>query len=58
MWEQTSGTYLCGVNKKKLGEEVPIWRLCFMVSQGRKYTFGKFQENMVWSIQGTTLLAQ
>jgi hypothetical protein len=39
-------------------EEVSIWRLCFMVSQGRKDTFGQIQENMVWSIQGTILFTQ
>jgi hypothetical protein len=25
-------------------EEVPIWRLCSMVSQGKKYKFGQIQE--------------
>jgi hypothetical protein len=28
-------------------EEVPIWRLCFVVSQGRKDTLGQIQEKMV-----------
>ncbi len=32
---------------KKHKEEVSIWRLCFMVAQGRKDTHGKIQEKMV-----------
>jgi hypothetical protein len=35
---------------EKQREEVSIWRLCFMVSQGKKNTLEKIQENMVWSI--------
>jgi hypothetical protein len=36
---------------EKHSEEVSIWRLCFMVSQGKKNTFGQIQEKMVWFIQ-------
>jgi hypothetical protein len=39
-------------------EKVPILRLCSLVSQGRKYTYGQIQEKMVWSIQGTILFTQ
>jgi hypothetical protein len=39
-------------------ENFPIWKLCYLVSQGRKDTFGKIQEKMVWFIQGTILLTQ
>jgi hypothetical protein len=39
-------------------EEVPIWGLCYVVSQGRKITFGKFLKKMVWSIQGIILFSQ
>jgi hypothetical protein len=41
---------------KKHKEEIPTWKLCFMVSLGRKNTLGQVQEKMVWSIQGTILL--
>jgi hypothetical protein len=58
MWDQISGAYLCGVNIKKHREKVPIWRLCFVVSQEKKYTLGHVQEKMVWSIHGTILLTQ
>jgi hypothetical protein len=40
---------------EKHRKEVPIWRLCFMVSQRRKDTSRQLQEKMVWSIQGTIL---
>jgi hypothetical protein len=30
--------------QKKYIEKVSIWRLCFMVFQGRKYTLGQIQE--------------
>jgi hypothetical protein len=43
---------------KKHRKKVPIWRLCFVVSQRRKNTLGQVQEKMVWSIQGTILLTQ
>ncbi len=39
-------------------EEIPIWRLCFMVSQRIKYTLGQIQEKMVWSIHGILLITQ
>jgi hypothetical protein len=39
-------------------EKVPIWRLCYVVSQRRKVTFGQIQEKMVWPIQGIVLLTQ
>jgi len=45
-------------NQQKTQKKVPIWKLCFVVSQRRKYTFGKIQEKMVWSIQGTILLTE
>jgi hypothetical protein len=32
---------------EKHKKEVPIWRLCFMVSQGRKNTSRQIQEKMV-----------
>jgi len=31
-------------------EEIPIWKLCFAISQGKKDTLGQIQEKMVWSI--------
>jgi len=31
-------------------EKVQIWRLCFVVSQGKKDALGQIQEKMVWSI--------
>jgi hypothetical protein len=37
MWEPTSEVDFFGVNRKTL-KRSPIWRLCFMVSQGRKDT--------------------
>ncbi len=43
---------------KKHREEISIWKLCFVVSQGRKDTIGQVQEKMVWSIQGTILFTQ
>jgi len=43
MWELTSGAYFYGVNKKKL-KKIPIWILCFMVSQRRKNTYGQFKK--------------
>jgi hypothetical protein len=43
---------------EKHKKEVPIWRLCFMVSQGRKGASRQIQEKMVWSIQGTILFTQ
>jgi hypothetical protein len=57
MWEQISGANLCGINKKHK-EKNPIWKLCFVISQRRKYTFGQIKKKMVWSIQGTILLTQ
>jgi hypothetical protein len=57
MWEQINGVDFCGVNKKHK-EEILIWRLCFMVSYGRKNTFGQIQEKMVWSIHGIVLFTQ
>jgi hypothetical protein len=44
-------------NQQKNIKKVLIWKLCFMVFERRKI-FGKVQENMVWSIQGTILLTQ
>jgi hypothetical protein len=39
MWEQISGANHIFVELiEKHKEEVSIWRLCFMVSQGRKDT--------------------
>jgi hypothetical protein len=32
---------------KTYREEVSIWRLCFVVSRGRKDTLGQIQEKMV-----------
>ncbi len=32
-------------------KNVPIWKLCYMVSQGRKNTSRKIQNKMVWLIQ-------
>ncbi len=65
--EQIGGFEQCG-NKlmeqinmesiEKHKKKVPIWRLCFMVSQGRNVNPGQIQEKMVWSIQGTLLLTQ
>jgi hypothetical protein len=40
---------------KKHIEKAPIWRLCFVVSQGRKDTPKQIQKKMVWSIQGIIL---
>ncbi len=31
-------------------EKIPIWKLCYVVSQGRKYTYGQILEKMVWHI--------
>jgi hypothetical protein len=36
-------------------EKNSIWRLCFVVSQGRKDTIGQIQEKMVWPIHGIIL---
>jgi hypothetical protein len=40
-------------------KEVPIWKLCFVVSQGKKNTSKQIQEKMVWPIrQGIILVTQ
>jgi hypothetical protein len=44
--------------QKNIEKKVPIWKLCFMVSQRRKNTFGQIQEKMIWPNQGTILLTQ
>jgi hypothetical protein len=49
---------ICVESIEKHREEVSIWRLCFMVSQGRKDTHGQIQEKLVWSIHGIVLLTQ
>jgi hypothetical protein len=36
--------------------EVPLRKLCFVVSQGRKDTLGKIQKKMVWFILGIIFL--
>jgi hypothetical protein len=49
MLEKINGTNFYGININTK-EEVSIWRLLFLVSQRRKYTFGQIQEKMVWTI--------
>jgi hypothetical protein len=56
MWELTSGANFYGINKKILRNS--NWKLCFMVSQGKKNTYGKIQGKMVWPIQDTMLFTQ
>jgi hypothetical protein len=43
---------------EKHREKNSIWRLCVMVSQGRKYTPAQIQEKLVWSIKGIILFTQ
>jgi hypothetical protein len=45
-------------SKETHKEEVPIWRLCSVVFQGRKITSGQIEEKMVWPIQGIVLFTQ
>jgi hypothetical protein len=39
-------------------EEVIIWRLCYVVSHGKKITFRQIPKKVVWPIQGTILFTQ
>jgi hypothetical protein len=44
--------------QKKHKEEVPIWKLRYVVSQGKKITYGQIFKKMVWPIQSIVLFTQ
>ncbi len=44
--------------QKHTKKNVSIWKLCSMVSQRKKTTFGQIQEKVIWPIQGIVLLTQ